>query len=39
MIEVNLLPGGRAQRRGAGSGFGITFAVVLEVFRKTVTAQ
>jgi len=37
MIEVNLLPGGRAQRRGAGAGLGINLAVVLEVVRKAFT--
>jgi len=35
MIEVNLLPGGRSQKRGAGVG--LSLAAVLDVVRRAIT--
>ena len=35
MIEVNLLPGGRSQKRGAGRG--VSLAVLVDVVRRTIT--
>ena len=35
MIEINLLPGGRAQKRGTGAS--IDLSAVFDVIRKAIT--
>lgn len=37
MIEVNLLPGGRSQKRRGGAGAGVTLAIIVDVLRKAFT--